>query len=77
MHLKLDELLRAERDADNAVLDIEEMSEEELDALKRAYAVLAKRAMRDMRTGKSDLGVPELKHKLEGRPENEAEPAKP
>src|SRR3954465_8462821 len=60
MHLKLDELLRASGGAHNAVLDIEEMSEEELDALKKAYAVLAKRAMRDVRSGKSDLGVPEL-----------------
>jgi low affinity Fe/Cu permease len=64
MHLKLDELLRAQGGAHNAVLDIEEMSEEELDALKRAYAVLARQAMRDIRSGKSDLGVPELQHNL-------------
>jgi len=65
MHIKLDELLRASGGAHNAVLDIEELSEEELDALKRAYAALAKRAMKDIRSGKSDLGVPELEESLE------------
>jgi len=65
MHLKLDELLRASGRAHNAVLDIEEMSEEELDALKSAYAVLAKKAMKDVRSGKSDLGSPRLEKELQ------------
>src|SRR6267142_3021212 len=38
LQVKLDELIRATEGAHNAVLDIEELSEEELDALKRAYA---------------------------------------
>ena len=65
MHLKLDELLRACGGAHNAVLDIEEMSEEELDDLKRAYSELARKAMKDIRSGKSDLGIPELERPLE------------
>jgi low affinity Fe/Cu permease len=76
MHLKLDELLRAHGGAHNAVLDLEEMSEEELDALKRAYGVLAKQAMRDIRSGKSDLGVPELQHHIPGDPERDPATAK-
>jgi len=65
LHLKLDELLRSSGGAHNAVLDIEEMSEEELDELKRAYAALARKAIKDIRSGKSDLGVPELERDLE------------
>lgn len=73
MHLKLDELLRAQGGAHNAVLDIEEMSEEELAALKRAYAVLARQAMSDVRSGKSDLGVPELNHQPNVTAESDTE----
>ena len=65
MHLKLDELLRSCGGAHNAVLDIEELSEEELDQLKQAYAALAKKALKDIRSGKSDLGVPKLEKELE------------
>jgi low affinity Fe/Cu permease len=71
MHLKLDELLRAQGGAHNAVLDIEEMSEEELAALKRAYALLARQALRNVHSGKSDLGVPELNHQPAAPAEND------
>jgi low affinity Fe/Cu permease len=63
MQIKLDELLRATKGCHNAVLDIEELSEEELDKLKQGYAVLAKRALSELRSGASDLGVPELKQR--------------
>src|SRR4051812_33978988 len=58
LQLKLDELLRASPHAHNAVLDIEELSEEELDELKRCYSTLAHRSAEEVRSGKSDLGVP-------------------
>jgi len=64
MQLKLDELIRATGGCHNAVLDIEELSEEELDTIKRGYGTLAKRAIEAVRTGKSDLGTPEVKKKL-------------
>src|SRR5438045_3977034 len=63
MHLKLDELIRASGRCHNAVLDIEELSEEELDTMKHGYATLAKKALEDLRSGKSDLGVPDLNKK--------------
>src|SRR2546428_6189499 len=44
MQIKLDELLRATHGCHNAVLDIEELSEEELDRIKRDYALLATKA---------------------------------
>src|SRR6266545_1136133 len=60
MQVKLDELLRATRGAHNAVLDIEELSESELDVIKKCYSDLAKRAIDDVRAGKSDLGTPDV-----------------
>ena len=63
MHLKLDELIRASGGCHNAVLDIEELSEEELDTIKRGYTLLAKKALAAVRSGKSDLGVPDLNDK--------------
>jgi len=62
MQLKLDELIRASGKCHNAVLDIEELSETELDTIKRGYAILAKRALEAVRSGRSDLGIPELMH---------------
>ena len=62
MQLKLDELIRATKGCHNAVLDIEELSEEELDKMKKGYHALAKRALEDVRSGQSDLGVPEVKN---------------
>ena len=61
VQLKLDELIRATRGAHTALLDIEELSEDELDVRKRLYACLAREALEDIRNGKSDLGTPDLK----------------
>ncbi len=56
MQLKLDELIRAAKWVHNAVLDIEELSETELDRIKSRYECLAEQARADLRAGKSDLG---------------------
>jgi low affinity Fe/Cu permease len=61
IQLKLDELIRSCQGAHNAVLDIEELSEEELDEIKQGYALLARKALEEVRAGKSDLGVPPVK----------------
>jgi low affinity Fe/Cu permease len=44
MHLKLDELIRATRDASNALLDLEELDEKALIAFRKRYEELAQRA---------------------------------
>ena len=46
MQLKLDELIRTSKAAQNALLDIEELSEQELDHIKTDYERLANRARR-------------------------------
>jgi low affinity Fe/Cu permease len=63
VQLKLDELLRSTQGAHNALLEIEELSENELDEIKNCYAELAQRALEDLRSGKSDLGTPDVKRK--------------
>jgi low affinity Fe/Cu permease len=60
MQLKLDELIRATKGCHNAVLDIEELSEDELDRLKQGYEKLARKALEEVRSGKSDCGTPDL-----------------
>jgi low affinity Fe/Cu permease len=64
VQLKLDELLRSTPGAHNALLEIEELSEEELDEIKACYAKLARRALEDLRSGKQDIGTPDVKRKV-------------
>lgn len=60
VQIKLDELIRADEDAHNALLDLEELTEKELLAVKRKYEELAKQARAALRCGKSDTGIPEV-----------------
>jgi len=46
LQLKIDELLRAVSGAQNAFINLEELSEEDLERLKEKYAALADRARR-------------------------------
>jgi low affinity Fe/Cu permease len=66
LQLKLDELIRATNAAHNALLDIEELSQAELDQIKRRYEELAREARENIRTGKSDLGRPEINRNQAG-----------
>ncbi len=61
MQLKLDELIRAVEGAHNALLDLEEMEEGELDRMKANYERLAQRAREDLRRGRKDTGTPPVK----------------
>jgi low affinity Fe/Cu permease len=44
IQLKLDELIRAVQGADEAVLDLEEREDQDLEQLRKAYEVLARRS---------------------------------
>ena len=59
--IKLDELIRADKDAHTVLLDLEELTEEELLALKAKYEDLAKVAREALRKGKKDTGSPEVR----------------
>jgi low affinity Fe/Cu permease len=52
MQLKLDELIRAMRGAQNSVLSLEDMTEEELEQLRAHYYELAERAQASHRGGR-------------------------
>jgi len=58
VQLKLDELIRATNGAHNALLDLEELEEHELDLLRARYMALAKRSRADL--GHGDTGTPEV-----------------
>lgn len=51
MQIKLDELIRVSRRADDALLDLEELEEAKLDALRARYEDMARQA-RDARDGR-------------------------
>jgi low affinity Fe/Cu permease len=61
IQVKLDEIIRSINGAHTALLDLEELEEEELDAIHREYCSLAERARRDLRRGKYDTGTPEIR----------------
>jgi low affinity Fe/Cu permease len=61
MQIKLDELIRSTRGAHNALLDLEEMEEGDLERLRMDYEDLAATARRDLKEGKSDTQVRETK----------------
>ncbi len=44
MQIKLDELIRTTRGAENSLLDLEELTEEELDKFRKTYEALAEQA---------------------------------
>ena len=44
LHLKLDELIRVLRDADNILLDMEEMDDQKLEEFRQRYEALAEKA---------------------------------
>jgi low affinity Fe/Cu permease len=58
IQIKLDELIRATEGAHNALLDLEELAEDELDAFRKKYEALAEAARRESKGGKLDTGTP-------------------
>ena len=58
IQLKLDELIRASGRAHNGLLDLEELSEAQLEAFRRKYVHLAEVAREEIRLGHSDEGTP-------------------
>ena len=59
IQVKLDELIRATRGAHNALLDLEELEEDTLDAFRARYQALAASARAELDRGQQDTGTPE------------------
>jgi low affinity Fe/Cu permease len=60
IQIKLDELIRAAEGAQNGLLDLEELTEDELDRIRQKYLRLAEEARADIRGGRSETGTPEI-----------------
>src|SRR2546428_4073622 len=60
IQIKLDELIRAVKGAHNALLDLEELEDEEIDRIRDHYEMIAERARTDLRAGIIDTGAPEV-----------------
>jgi low affinity Fe/Cu permease len=66
MQVKLDELLRSTRGAHNALLDLEELEDHELDRMHKVYRRLAEDARERLRRGEADTNVPPVHQQDEG-----------
>lgn len=61
VQLKLDELIRATRGAHNALLDLEELEDAELELIRRRYGELATRARGALKQGEVDTDTPDMR----------------
>jgi len=61
MQLKLDELIRATEGAHNAVLDLEELTETDLERIRKLYCALAAHARTNLEQGLLDTDIPEVR----------------
>lgn len=62
---KLDELIRAIEGAHNALLDLEELDESEIEHIRRDYRNLAAKARKAIEQGMKDTDCRELEHEIE------------
>jgi low affinity Fe/Cu permease len=65
IQIKLDELIRAMPGAHNAILDLEQLEEEQLQQYLKRYEELAAVAREKLRAGKLDTDSPDVKDSLQ------------
>jgi low affinity Fe/Cu permease len=70
VHLKLDELIRCVNGAHNALLDLEELTENDLDRLRSRYETLGRIAREELQRGIVDTDTPDVS--VENRPASPA-----
>lgn len=61
LQIKLDELIRSMKNAHNALLDLEELDDEDLSLIRSDYLELARKSREKLRSGKTDTGAPRVK----------------
>jgi low affinity Fe/Cu permease len=66
MQIKLDELIRATQGAHNALLDLEQLDEAQLERYRRRYQALATMAREKLERGELDTDSPEIKEVRRG-----------
>jgi low affinity Fe/Cu permease len=60
LQLKLDELIRATSGAHDRLLDLEELSDEELERIRAHYEALARKSREELKRGQKDTGTLEV-----------------
>ena len=60
VQIKLDELIRATKGAHNALLDLEELTEQQQDYFRDKYEAIAREAQQNLLAGEGDTDSPEL-----------------
>jgi low affinity Fe/Cu permease len=66
IQIKLDELIRATQGAHNAILDLEQLEEEQLQLYLKRYEELAAVAREKLKAGELDTDSPEIKESAPG-----------
>jgi low affinity Fe/Cu permease len=61
IQIKLDEIIRSQQGAHNTLMDLEELEEDELVAMRKNYLALAEQARKAIRQGGTDTDVPDLR----------------
>ena len=59
IQIKLDELIRVSKGAQNALLNLEELEEEELDSIREKYLEVAENARADLRSQRGQTASPD------------------
>ena len=67
LQVKLDELIRVTEGAHNALLDLEELEEDDLDRIRASYEKLASDARTQRKAGKLDTGRPTVSEENGGK----------
>ena len=62
LQVKLDELIRATEGAHNALLDLEDIDEDQMDRIRERYAKLAESARQGKKAGQPDTDSPRVDH---------------
>jgi len=60
IQLKLDEIIRATKGAHNEMMDIEKLTDEDLEKIQKKYGLLAEKTKEDLKDGKIDTHSPTI-----------------
>ena len=60
IQLKLDEIIRSTKGAHNEMMDIEKLTDEDLEKIQKKYGLLAEKTKEDLKEGKIDTHTPDI-----------------
>src|ERR1700749_1533377 len=72
IQIKLDELIRATRGAHTALLDLEELDDEDMERIRDLYEEIAAKSRKAMEAGEDDTGTPFVHIENTNEPHNAA-----